>query len=139
MKHLRTYLLLTLILIMTFCAAGIALAQGEGLPFQETYIAAGRRHIIGLRTDGTVAPSGYNEYDQCEVKDWRDIVAVAACSERTIGLRADGTVVATGLNDFGQCDVEGWSNIVAIAAGYEHTVGLRADGTVVAVGRNDDG
>ena len=113
-------------------------------------IAAGGYHAVGLRRDGTVAAvrdNDYrrdraatvrdNDYGQCDVSDWRDIVAVAAGSAHTVGLRRDGTVVAVGRNFYGQCDVGDWRDIVAVAAGGWHTVGLRRDGTVAAVGYND--
>jgi alpha-tubulin suppressor-like RCC1 family protein len=57
-------------------------------------IAAGRRHTVGLKSDGTVAAVGNNRYGQCNVSGWRDIVAVAA-----------------GDNEYGQCDVSGWRGI----------------------------
>ena len=62
---------------------------------------------MGLKTDGTVVAVGYNEYGQCDVDDWTDIVQVAAGYIHTVGLRSDGTVVAVGYNDDGQCDVGG--------------------------------
>ena len=96
-------------------------------------------HTVGLRSDGTVIATRWNEYGQCGVDSWTDIVAVAAGGDHTVGLRSDGTVVATGDNDGGQCNVDSWTDIVAVAAGYYHTVGLRSDGTVVAVGDNDYG
>ena len=94
---------------------------------------------VGLRSDGTVVAVGWNEYGQCDVSGWTDIVAVVARDGHTVGLRSDGTVVAAGYNGDGQCNVSGWSDIVAVAAGYSHTVGLRRDGTVVAVGSNGNG
>ena len=36
-------------------------------------------------------------YGQCEVSDWKDIVAVSAGEYYTVGLKKDGTVVATKL------------------------------------------
>jgi alpha-tubulin suppressor-like RCC1 family protein len=41
-------------------------------------IAAGRRHTIGLKSDGTVMAVGDNKFGQCDVSGWRDMVAVAA-------------------------------------------------------------
>ena len=88
---------------------------------------------------------GWNEHGQCNVSDWKDIVAIAAGSVHTVGLRGDGTVVATEFiggpiyYNCGQCNVSDWKDIVAIAAGEVHTVGLKADGTVVAVGGNYSG
>ena len=96
-------------------------------------------HTVGLKTDGTVVAVGMNEYGQCNVSGWKDIVAIAAGISHTVGLKADGTVVAVGDNRHGQCDVDHWKDIVAIAAGDVHTVGLKADGTVVAVGANESG
>ena len=74
-------------------------------------IAAGLRHTVGLRSDGTVAAVGWNEYGQCNVSDWCHIVAVAAGCAHTIGLKSDGTVIAVGDNEYGQCDVSSWRGI----------------------------
>ena len=97
-------------------------------------VAAGIWHTVGLKANGTVVAMGYNDYGQCDVDDWTDIVAIFAGPFHTVGLKADGTVVAVGDNTDGQCEVSDWRDIVAISAGYGHTVGLKADGTVVAVG-----
>ena len=88
-------------------------------------------HTVGLRSDGTVAAFGDNMCGQCDVSDWRDIVAIAIGSYHTVGLRADGTVVAVGKNISGQCNVSDWRDIIAIAAGDNYTIGLKTDGTVV--------
>lgn len=74
-------------------------------------LAAGRRHTVALRADGTVMATGNNRHRQCSVDEWRDIVAVAAGYLHTVGLKADGTVVAAGDNAYGQCEVGGWSGI----------------------------
>ena len=66
---------------------------------------------MGLKRDGTVVAVGENDYGQCEVSGWRDIVAVAAGWSHTVGLKRDGTVVAVGYNKFGQCDVRGCTGI----------------------------
>lgn len=104
-------------------------------------IAAGERHIVGLKSDGTVVAVGNNDYGQCNVSEWRDIIAVAAGRLHTVGLKADGTVVAVGFNKWRQCNVSEWQNITKIAAGSEHTVGTRMyDCSVgVAVGKGDKG
>ena len=115
-----------------------SLALWDTIAARET-LAVGSSHTIGLKADGTVVAVGYNEYGQCDVSGWTDIVAVAAGYAHTIGLRADGTVVAVGDNEGGQCDVSGWTDIVAVAAGERYSVGLKADGTVVAVGWNQNG
>lgn len=111
-------------------------------------IAAGRRHSIGRRSDGTVVAVGNNAAGECRVGLWGDIVAVAAGNvhtanntgrSHTVGLRSDGTVVATGWNDDGQCNVHAWRGVTAVAAGWRSTLGLLADGTVVATGRRSEG
>jgi len=102
-------------------------------------VAGSMSHTVGLRSDGTVVGEGWlcwRDHGQLEVRDWVDIIQVAAGGEwykaHTVGLKSDGTVVATGCNDYGQCDVGNWTDIIQVAAGLCHTVGLRSDGTVVA-------
>ena len=90
-------------------------------------------HAVGLRADGTVAAAGNNEYGQCDVDTWHDIVAVSTGELHTVGLKRDGTVVAAGDNSKGQCDVSEWRDIVSIYAGTWHTFGICADGTVVTI------
>ena len=102
------------------------------------HIVAGSACTIGVKSDGSVIAVGDNDYGQCDVKDWEDIIEFANGFRHTVGLKSDGTVIAIGRNAYGQCDVSDWKDIVAIAAGDEHTVGLKADGTVVAVGYKDD-
>jgi alpha-tubulin suppressor-like RCC1 family protein len=111
-------------------------------------IAAGRRHSVGLKSDGTVTAVGDNNYGQCNVSDWCDIVAVAASNvhmatntgnAHTIGLKSCGTVVAVGWNKHDQCGVNDWCDIVAVAADWCRTIGLKSDGSVMAVGKNNDG
>ncbi|MEH6957891.1 RCC1 domain-containing protein, partial [Neobacillus drentensis] len=62
-------------------------------------ISAGRRHTIGLKSDGTVTAVGDNKYGQCDVSGWQDMVAVATGNvhmatntgnAHTIGLKSDG-------------------------------------------------
>ena len=94
-------------------------------------LVSGSEHIVGLKADGTVVAAGNNQHGQCNVSDWRDIVAVACGQTHTIGLKANGMVIATGGNHYKQCNVSGWRDIVAVACSSFHTVGLKADGTVV--------
>lgn len=65
------------------------IAPAQGL------ICAGYSHAVGLRSDGTVVAVGENENGQCNVSDWRDVVAICAGEYHTVGLRSDGTVVTT--------------------------------------------
>ena len=99
-------------------------------------LAAGSSHTVALKADGTVVANNKYKYLQCDVSDWKDIVAISIAAH-AVGLKVGGTVVATVSNAKG--DVSDWTDIVAISAGYSHTVGLKADGTVVATGKNGDG
>jgi len=102
-------------------------------------VTAGIWHTIGLKSDGTVIATGYDEHGQCDVGGWTDIVQVAAGERHTIGLKADGTVIAAGGNHEGEGNVEAWTDIVRIDSGRYFTVGLRSDGTLVATGCNEHG
>lgn len=79
-------------------------------------VAAGEEHMVALRADGSVIATGCNTKGQCNVSQWRNIVAVAVSDTTTIGLRKDGTVIATGDNDYGQCRVNGWHLFPEIGA-----------------------
>lgn len=103
-------------------------------------IAAGTYHTVVLHNDGTVvAVGGTNKYGECDVKEWRDVYAVATGSGHTLGLKSDGTLYATGYNKYGQCDVSEWKDVVAVAAGSLHTVAITHDGQLYAAGYNKQG
>ena len=102
-------------------------------------ISAGDDHTVALMNDGTVIANGSNNYGQCNVTEWQDIVAISAGSCHTVGLKKNGTVVAIGNKNASRCNVIEWRDIVAISAGRCHTVGLKKNGAVVAVGANGDG
>lgn len=93
------------------------------------------RTIVGLIFNGKVIAEGDNEYGECNVDSWRDIVDIALSPVHTVGLKSDGTVVATGCDDDGQCNVFEWRDIVAIGATISTTYGLKSDGTVVSTNR----
>ncbi len=99
-------------------------------------ISAGEVHTVWIRPDRTATSVGGNQYGQCDVSQWNDLVAVSAASDYTVGLRSDGTVLGAGNYED---EIEDWTDIVAISAGVAHTVGLRSDGTVLAVGENTCG
>lgn len=103
---------------------------------REATISTASYHTVSLRSDGTVVATGNNSKGQCDVGDWKDIVAVSVGLSHTVGLRSDGTVIAIGNNEDGQCNVSNWKDIIAISAGESFTMGLHSDGTVVATGSN---
>ena len=53
-------------------------------------IAAGGRHTVGIRPDGTVVATGNNDDGQCNVDSWTDIEHVAAGFSHTVGLEEGG-------------------------------------------------
>ncbi len=103
---------------------------------QKGLIAAGARHSLVLRENGTVLAGGDNLSGQCNTGSWSGIRMVAAGKYHSVGLKQDGTVLACGDNTEGQCNVSAWQDIVSVAAGAYTTVGLKRDGSVVACGKN---
>lgn len=106
------------------CGEKLPLAQLISRPKVHGDICAGRLHTVALKEDGTLLATGDNQFGQCDVADWTDVVAVAAGKYHTVAVRSDGTALATGDRTYGQCDIGDWTDIVAVAAGDSHTVGL---------------
>ena len=105
----------------------------DALPKMENMVAISAEdgHFVGLKSDGTVVAVGKNNYGQCDVEDWRDIVEIATRKNHTVGLKADGTVEITGSSKESHSEVGKWRDIVSVAARDSQTIGLKADGTVV--------
>ena len=103
-------------------------------------VSAGERHVVALKSNGTVMTAGENKYGQCDADEWYDMAAVYAGDLHTVGLKEDGTVVAVGFDDRDQCKVErimdmaGDRQVVSVAAGMRHTLALLEDGTVAVCG-----
>ena len=116
-------------------------AQSEALQTERnqlgSIISTGFSHTVGLKSDGTVMTAGSNDFDECDIAAWDDIIAISAGFAHTAGLKSDGTVVAAGWTRENRCNVTEWTDIIAISAGFAQTVGLKSDGTVVAIGSND--
>ncbi len=84
----------------------IAIAAGGGDDI-------GNGHTVGLREDGKVVAAGDNEFNQCEVDQWKDIVAIAAGGGSAIGLYRNGEVIAAGYGQYRQKEIaNNWSNIM---------------------------
>ena len=66
-------------------------------------VAAGSRHTVALKADGSVACWGYNGTGECTVPAGLGTVAsVAAGYYHTVALKADGSVACWGWNVEGQ-------------------------------------
>jgi len=105
-------------------------------------IAAGVRHAIALRADGTVVGWGekLDRLAWTPPKGFEPFTAISAGSGFSVGLRADGTVRAWGDNRYRQLEIPlALGRVVALACGNYHTLALRAGGTVVAWGNNGAG
>ena len=64
-------------------------------------IAAGDRHTMALRSDGTVVAWGWNGYTQCNVPPLPaglTYVQIAAGGNMSLGLRSNGTAILWGGN-----------------------------------------
>jgi hypothetical protein len=98
--------------------------------------AAGGRHVVALRGDGTVAAWGTNDYKQLTLPaGLTNVIAVAAGANHSLALKRTGTVVAWGDNRSSQTNIPiGLSNVVSIAAGSAHSLALRRDGSMVRWG-----
>ena len=99
--------------------------------------SAGIRYAIGVKADGTVVATDYNDEGQTNVSGWEDIVSVAAKGAVSLGLRSDGTVVSS--HRLGNVDVADWEDVIAISVGERFAIGLRNDGTLYSQGHPGDG
>lgn len=104
-------------------------------------IASGYRHVVALKTDGTVVAWGANDWGQASVPEGlTDVVAVWAGSAHSAAMKSSGEIVFWGSNDYGQSTPPvGLGNIKAMVAGFSHYLAIKEDGSVVAWGANDKG
>lgn len=102
----------------------------------QNVIFANDSHCVGLCSDGKVVATGLNEYGQCNVSSWADVLDISLGRYCTVGVCADGKVIVTGYSESNVFSFGEWSDIVASKIAYSHAIGLRADGKVVATGSN---
>ena len=58
-------------------------------------VCVGEQHVLALHKDGTVSATGRDQYGQCRVNLWRDIIAVAAGADYSVGITANGELIRT--------------------------------------------
>ena len=128
-----------------------------------TKVAAGGRHSLVIKSDGTVWAWGNNGDGQLgdgtatnrstpiQVNDLVDVTTIDGGASHSLALKSDGTVWAWGNNGYGQLgngattnkaipvQVNNLGSVIAIAGGDYHSLALKSDGTVWAWGRNGDG
>jgi len=129
-------------------------------------IAAGEKHMLILKADGTVWAWGSNSHGQLgngvigtliietapvKVKNLENVTAISAGGLFSMALKDDGTVWAWGQNNCGQISygpggastlperVRGVENVTAISGGLYHSMALKNDGTVWTWGWNGYG
>jgi alpha-tubulin suppressor-like RCC1 family protein len=110
-------------------------------------ISGGNYHILGLKTDGTIAtwanPSAPNALSAVLTNlpaGLTNVTAISAGGNVSMALKANGRVVVWGDASSGQTNVPpAFTNLSAIAAGAFHCLALRSNGTVVAWGNNFNG
>ena len=59
------------------------------------HVSCSYDHVVGLKKDGTVVAAGYNQFGQCDVSSWKNVVNVFAKDNFTIGILDDGHIVYT--------------------------------------------
>ena len=129
-----------------------------------TAIAAGGKHSLALKDDGTLWTWGSNTYGQLGdgtttqrntpvqvLGSLTGVEAIAAGAQHSLALKGDGTLWTWGSNAYGQLgdgtntdrstpvQVSGLTGVTAIAAGDYHSLALKSDGTVWAWGQNGEG
>ena len=89
-------------------------------------VAAGPRHALALKKDGTVVGWGGNSAGESSIPaGLSNIVQTAAGFGFSVVLRSNGRPAAWGTNWAGQTNLPaGLTNVVQIAAGYGHAVAL---------------
>jgi hypothetical protein len=90
-------------------------------------IAAGGRHALALKSDGTVVAWGDDLFGQASPPPGlSNVVAIAAGRSNSLALKSDGTVVGWGDDNFGQSTppAEIGGRVTAIDAGDIHSLAL---------------
>ncbi len=120
-------------------------------------IAAGNRHSLATKPDGSLWVWGDNRYGQLgdgtlitrisPMTTLGQVAGVATGLDHTLAFKVDGSLWAWGLNSYGQLGdgttatqttpVQVLDNVVGAAAGLEHTLALQGDGVLWAWGRNN--
>ncbi len=90
---------------------------------------------IGLQENKVAKITGtFDGNKTINLKDWNDLIDVAAGEQFVVGLKSGGSVIADGHPSDGQLKVNGWERIIAIDAGSRFTVGLNTDGELLFAG-----
>jgi len=102
-------------------------------------VAAGKRHCLALKSDGSLVAWGYNKYGECNIPAGTDYTAIAAGTNHSLALKSDSSIVVWGRDNLWQItDKPPGKDFVAITAGDYHSLALKFDGTIVGWGGWND-
>ena len=95
-------------------------------------IAAGHGHSLTLKSDGSLAAWGFDDYGQVsDTPTSNDFVAISAGDYHSVALKSDGSLIAWGRNAYGESDVPAGNNFVAITGGVYHNIALTPEPTTL--------
>jgi len=100
----------------------------QGTPLLK-HIAAGDYHSAAILEDGSVVVAGENNFEQCDVQGWSDVIGITGSVYTTVALKADGTIYISGPS-WMERGYENFYDIIDIDDNSDCIVGLRADGTI---------
>ncbi len=77
---------------------------------------------------------GNNHGGQCDVQEWKNVVAAACGYDFSVGLMKNGRVTVAGGSDKLREAAASWTDMVQVVCGPGFAAGLRRDGTVAVAG-----
>ncbi|MBQ3418751.1 MAG: helix-turn-helix domain-containing protein [Erysipelotrichaceae bacterium] len=97
-------------------------------------VGEGSDFTIILNSDGTVSYVGLDKELEAELKQWHNIIDIAAGDKHIVGVDQRGYVFAIGDNSFGQCEVSSFKNIKKVYATKNATIVLDNEGILSSTG-----
>ncbi len=116
--------------------------QISGVPDSNDFIAvaAGKRHCLAIRSDGSLGGWGYDTHGECNVPPGNDYIDISAGIFHSVALTSAGEIVVWGRDNVNQItDKPDGNDFVAITAGDYHSLAVQSDGVVKAWGNNNHG
>lgn len=100
-------------------------------------ISANENQTVGLKCDGIVVSTSYDESYKSQQSKWADVNSILYSSSNVFGLKTDGTVIIVGYQS-NYCDTSGWKDIIAIFPAHDNLLDL-ADGIVITTNQSYSG
>ena len=97
-------------------------------------VSVGGYHACGIKSDGTLAGWGLNDYGQSTTPAGT-FTQLSAGAYHACGIKTDSTLVCWGNPDYGQSTVPD-GMFTQLSAGYYHTCAVKSDGTLACWGFN---